>query len=131
VNKKTLSLRYSMEFLASIFALLAVVGVLQTFIIGRHFIIPTMILIVAIILGNLARYGYRDQLWAKHLLFWFGVVVACHAFFALFWAKAYRTVLGSSFEFICTAMLLIMLFLVYQYARRNVLFGRLPREPYE
>lgn len=131
MNKKTLSLRYSMEFLASIFALLAVVGVLQTFIIGRHFIIPTMILIVAIILGNLARYGYRDQLWAKHLLFWFGVVVACHAFFALFWAKAYRTVLGSSFEFICTAMLLIMLFLVYQYARRNVLFGRLPREPYE
>jgi hypothetical protein len=123
VSKK-LSLSYSMEFVAAFLALLAAIAVLYTFIVGRHFIIPTMILTVAILLGNLARYGYRDQRWAKHILLWFGVVLCCHAFFALFWAKAYRSFLGSSFEIVCAAIVLIMAFLVWHYARRNRLFGR-------
>lgn len=121
---KKLSLAYSMEFVAAILALLATVAMLHTFIIGRHFIIPTMILAVAILLGNLARYGYRDQPWAKHVLLWFGVLLGCHAFFALFWAKAYRSLLGSSFEAVCAAIVLIMVFLVWHYVRRNRLFGR-------
>lgn len=119
---KKLSLTYSMESVAAILALLAAVAVLYTFIIGRHFIIPTMILALAILLGNLARYGYRDQRWAKQVLFWFGVILSCHAFFALFWAKAYRSLLGSSFEAVCAAIVLIMVFLVWHYARRNRLF---------
>lgn len=122
MNKK-LSLTYSMEFVAAILALVAALAVLHTFIIGRHFIIPTMILTVAILLGNLARYGYRDQRWAKHVLFWFGLILSCHAFFALFWARAYRSILGSSFEVVCAAIVLIMAFLVWHYARRNRLFA--------
>ena len=120
---KKLSLAYSMELVAAILGLLALTAVLHTFIIGRHFIIPTVILTVAVLLGNLARYGYRDQRWAKHLLFWFGVILSCHAFFALFWAKAYRSLLGSSFEIVCAAIVLILVFLVWHYARRNRLFG--------
>lgn len=121
---KKLSLTYSLEFVAAILALLAAAAVLHTFIVGRHFIIPTMILTVAIILGNLARYGYRDEWWAKQVLFWFGVVLSSHAFFALFWARAYRSLLGSAFEVVCGAIVLIMVFLVQDYARRNRLFGR-------
>ena len=118
---RKLSLKYSMELVATIFAVLAMLGVVQTFIIGKHFIIPTMILTVAVLLGNLARYGYQDQPWAKQTLFWFGVIVTCHAFFALFWAKAYRAALGASFETICVAFIAVMAFLVFQFARRNSL----------
>jgi hypothetical protein len=112
-----------MELVAAILALLATIAMLHTFVIGRHFIIPTMILTVAIVLGNLARYGYRDQRWAKYVLFWFGVILAWHAFFALFWAKAYRSFLGSAFEVVCASIVLIMAFLAWHYARRNRLFG--------
>jgi hypothetical protein len=119
---RKLSLNYAMELVAAIFAVLAIVGVLQTFIIGKHFIIPTMILMVAVLLGNLARYGYRDAPWAKQTLFWFGVIVTFHAFFALFWAKAYRAALGASFEYVCGAFVLLMAFLVFQFASRNNLF---------
>lgn len=123
MNKK-LSLEYSMELVAAILAALAALAVLHTFVIGRHFIIPTMILTIAILLGNLARYGYQDRDWAKQVLFWLGVILGSHAFFALFWAKAYRRILGASFEAVCAAIALIMLFLVWHYARRNRLFGR-------
>ena len=119
---RKLTLSYSMELVAAILALLAAVATLYTFVIGRHFIIPTMILTVAIVLGNLSRYGYRDQRWAKHALFWLGVILSCHAFFALFWAKAYRVVLGSAFEVVCASIVVIMVFLSWQYARRNRLF---------
>lgn len=122
--KSKLSLEYSMELVAAVLAALAALAVLQTFVIGRHFIIPTMILTIAILLGNLARYGYRDRYWAKQVLFWFGVILGSHAFFALFWAKAYRRILGASFEVVCAAIVLIMVFLVWQYARRNRLFSR-------
>jgi hypothetical protein len=117
-----LSLKYSMELVAAILTVIALLGVLQTFIIGRHFIIPTIILTVAIILGNLARYGYRDQAWAKQILFWLGLILTLHAFFALFWAKAWRELLGGSFEYVCGAITLIMAVLTWQYARRNALF---------
>lgn len=119
-----LSLAYSMEFVAATLAALAGMAVLHTFLIGRHFIIPTMILALAILLANLARYGYQDRDWAKHVLFWFGVILGSHAFFALFWAKAYRRILGASFEVVCAVIVLIMVFLVWQYARRNRLFAR-------
>ncbi|HLU07916.1 MAG TPA: hypothetical protein VKZ91_15260 [Woeseiaceae bacterium] len=117
-----LSLKYSMEFIVSLLTLVALLGVFQTFVVGKHFIIPTVILTLGIILGNLAAYGYRDQPWAKHMLFWFGVIFTLHAFFALFWAKAYRDLLGDAFEYLCVAIVAIMAVLTWQYARRNALF---------
>lgn len=55
-----------------------------------------MILATTILFANLARFGYRDNAFAKRMLFLFGVLVACHTFFGL---------------------------LSWQYARRNKLFG--------
>jgi hypothetical protein len=119
-----LSLSYSMEFIVSLFTLASIAGVVQTFVVGKHFIIPTVILTIGVILGNLAVYGYRGRPWAKHMLFWFGVIFTSHAFFALFWAKAYREMLGASFEYVCAAIVVIMALLTWQYARRNALFGK-------
>jgi hypothetical protein len=119
-----LSFKYSMEYIVSLLALAALSGVVQTFVVGKHFIIPTGILTIAVILGNLAAYGFRDQLWAKHMLFWFGLIFTLHAFFALFWAKAYRELLGGAFEYVCAAVVAIMAVLTWQYARRNALFRR-------
>ena len=88
--KKLLSIGNSLEALATLCALGALLGVLQTFIVGKHFVIPTMILFLAFVFGNLARFGLRGERWAKHVLFWLFLLLTCHAFFALFWAGEAR-----------------------------------------
>lgn len=117
-----LSLANAFDLLFAAAALLALLGVLQTFLIGRHFIIPTMILAVAVLLGNIAWWGFQGQRWAKYLLFWSGALATAHFFFALFWAKKYRELLGGAFEPVCVAVVLVLGFLTWQYARRNRLF---------
>ncbi len=116
---KALSLKYSLETVAVVLAVLGFMGVLQTFIIGQHYIIPTFLLTVTVLLGNVARAGYRDNALAKQLLFWLGVILTCHAFFALFWAKTPRELLGSAFYPVCGACLVLFAFLTWQYARHN------------
>lgn len=117
-----LTLQYSLEWLFALITVAAVAGVLQTFVIGRHFIIPTAIATLAVMTGNLSWYGFRDHAWAKYLLFWAGVLMTAHGFFALFWAKKYRELLGGAFEPVCVVLTLALAFLVVQYARRNRLF---------
>jgi glucan phosphoethanolaminetransferase (alkaline phosphatase superfamily) len=117
--KKLLSLKHSLELLAAIIAIAAFAGVLQTFIIGKHFVIPTMILVMAVLFGNLARSGLRGERWAKHVLFWVFFVAACHAFFALFWAATPRAMLGGAFPFVYGGILVILGFLSWQYAKAN------------
>ncbi len=121
--KKLFSLKHSLELLAVLVTAGALLGVLQTFIIGRHFIYPTLILVLAVFFGNLARFGLRGQRWAQHTLFWIFAIAACHAFFALFWAKTPRELLGESFNYIYGADFLLLSFLSWQYARRNELFS--------
>ncbi|MDJ0907015.1 MAG: hypothetical protein QNI96_13430 [Woeseiaceae bacterium] len=119
---KWFSLQYSLDTVAAIVAAAGLAGVLQTFIIGKHFVIPTMLLAVTILFANLARFGYRDNAFAKNLLFWFGVLVTCHAFFALFWAKTPREILGGAFLPVYGGVFVIFALLSWQYARRNRLF---------
>lgn len=119
-----LSIRYGFDILAAAAAAAAVAGVLQTFLIGRHFLIPTVLLVPAILLGNLAWYGFQDRPWAKYLLFWLGLVLASHVFFALFWAKRYREILGSAFEPVFVVLAIALAALTYAYARSNGLFRR-------
>ena len=59
--KKLFSREHSLEALAALFALGAALGVLQTFIIGKHFVIPTMVLLLVIYFGNLARFGTPNR----------------------------------------------------------------------
>ncbi len=122
--RKLFSLKHSLELVAVIVAIIALLGVLQTFIIGRHFVIPTLILVLAVFFGNLASFGLRGEVWARHMLFWVFTVAACHAFFALFWAKTPREILGEAFIYVYGAAFLILAFLSWQYARRHQLFRR-------
>jgi len=118
------TLAYSFDWLFAVICVAALAGVLQTFLIGRHFIIPTGILAVAVLTGNIAWHGLQDRIWAKQLLFWCAFLATCHLFFALFWAKRYRELLGDAFEPVFGVLTLLFVVLTWQYARRNRLFGR-------
>ena len=122
---KLFTLDNALEALAAILALAALLGVLQTFVIGRHFVIPTMILLVAVYFGNLARFGLQGRRWAKHLLFWTFALFCCHAFFALFWAGDARpgSLFGTAFYPLYGGFLVVVGLLSAVYARRNALFG--------
>lgn len=115
----------SLEAIAALIAAGALLGVLQTFIIGKHFVIPTMILLLAIFFGNLARAGVTGERWAKHVLFWLFFLVSAHTFFALFWAAEARPgeFFGAAFYPAYGGACVIFGFLCWQYARRNRLFA--------
>jgi len=117
--KNLFSLKHSLDLLAVIVALAALLGVLQSFIIGKHFVIPTMVLVLAVFFGNLARSSMRGEKWAKHVLFWIFFIATCHAFFALFWAVTPREILGDAFLFVYGAAFVILSFLTWQYAKKN------------
>ena len=116
------SLEGGLEGVAALVALAGAAGVLQSFVIGRHFVIPTLLLVPTLLFGNLAWHGAAGRLWARHLLFWFGVLGSAHLFFALFWAKTPRALLGAAFEPVYGVLLLVLAALTVAYARRNGLF---------
>ena len=117
--KKLFSLKHSLDLLAVIIAIAALLGVIQTFIIGQHFVIPTMLLVLVVLFGNLAGSSMRGERWAKHILFWIFFIATCHAFFALFWAKTPREMLGDVFLFVYGAAFIMLGFLTWQYAKKN------------
>ncbi len=121
--KNLFSVENSLEAIAALFALGATLGVLQTFIIGKHFVIPTMILVFAVLFGNLARFGVKGERWAKHTLFWIFFLMACHAFFALFWAATPREILGTLFLPVYGIAFLVLTGLCWTYSKKNALFG--------
>ncbi len=122
--KNWLSLKYGFELIFALAAIVGALAVLQTFIVGQHYIIPTGILAATIVLANIARYGFMDQPWAKQVLFWCGFLFTAHAFFALFYSKRYRELLSDAFEPVCVIVVLAFGFLLVQYARKNRLFSR-------
>ena len=88
--KKLFSMDNSLEALSALIALGAGLAVVYNFVIGKHFVIPTMILILVFYFGNLSRAGANGERWAKHLLFWTFLLAVFHTFFALFWAAEAR-----------------------------------------
>ena len=122
---KLFSLDHSLEALAALFAVGAGLGVLQTFVIGKHFVIPTMILLLVFVFGNLARFGMQGHRWAKHTLFWLFLLMVCHAFFALVWAGDLRPgqLFGAAFYPAYGGFLVVVGWLCFSYASRNRLFG--------
>lgn len=123
--RKLLSLNYSLESLAALFAILGSLAVLQTFIIGKHFVIPTVILLLVFVLANLARFGYQDQRWAKHILFWLFLLMVFHAMFALTWAADFRPgqIFGKAFYPLYGGFALTVGGLCGAYAKRNGLLN--------
>lgn len=119
--KKLLSPKHTLEMTAAAISAVAFVQVLYQFIFGRHYIIPTMILFVCILFGNLARHGMRGALWAKHMLFWFGVILSGLLFFGIFFAQTPKVVLGQAFLPTFIALFVLFAFLTFQYKRSNQL----------
>ena len=124
--KKLFTLEHGLETLAMLFSTGAGLGVVQTFVIGRHFVIPTMVLLLAIVFGNLARFGLKGERWAKHMLFWTFLLMVAHAFFALFWAADARpgALFGAAFYPLYGGFFVIVGGLCIAYARRNRLVTR-------
>lgn len=124
--KRLFSVEYCLEGLATLIAFVAGVGVLHTFLLGKHFVIPTLILLLATLFGNLARFGLRNQRWAKHVLFWVFLLLVFHAVFALVWARDARPgqLLDDAFYPIYGGFALGVGTLCFLYARRNDLFGK-------
>jgi hypothetical protein len=83
-----------------------------------------MLLSMTILVGNIARAGFRDNTLAKQILFWLGVLLTCHAFFALFWASKPREMLGSMFYPVYGTCFIVFAFLSWQYARHNRIFSK-------
>jgi len=113
----------SLEWITAFITCLSTLAVLQTFIIGRHFIIPSAILSLSILLGNLTAYAFMGRLWAKRIIFWLYFVFTSHLFFALFWAKKYREILEQAFIPSFLIIFLLFAFLLVQYNRKNQLFS--------
>lgn len=120
---RLLSLDNSFDLIFALAAIAGVLATLQTFVIGQHYIIPTGILTVTVLLGSLARYGLAGQRWAKEILFWCGFLFSAHMFFAIFFSKRYPEVLGAAFLPVTIGTFVLFAFLSYRYARGNNLFG--------
>jgi hypothetical protein len=121
--QKKLSLHNSYDWLMALFALLGLLAVLQTFIIGKHYIIPTGLLVIAVLLGNLAWFGLHKAKWANLINFWCGFLLSAHCFFALFWSVKYRAILGEQFELVLVPLTLFLSALTWLYAKNNKLFA--------
>lgn len=120
---KNLSLSHGLDWLLALCALAGFLAVLQTFVIGKHYIIPTLFLVVTVLLGNFAWYGLKQTKWAQHVNFWIGFIITCHLFFAVFFAQTPRAILGAAFEPVAIVLMLVMLALTWFYARHNELFS--------
>lgn len=122
------SVNYSLELLALLAAIGGGLGVLYTFAVGKHYIIPTIILAESVLLLNLAYFGFENKPWAKYLLFWLFTLISCHTFFALFVAQMPREALGELFLPVYGVVCISSGLLSFQYARVNGLYRRVQIE---
>ena len=117
--KRLLTLQHSMELLATIIAAGAFLAVLQSFIIGKHYIIPTAWLALTIVFGSLARGGLRGERWAQTWLFWIGFLATANTFMGIFFAQTPKAMLGAAFLPVYIALFVVLAYLTWQYGRRN------------
>ena len=116
---KTFSLNNTWDLIAVLIALGTFLAAMYQFVIGQHYMIPTMILLWTVLFGNLARFGLRGDRWAKHVLFWYGFLMSCMAFMGIFFAQRPKELLGGLFLPVWIAMFLLVAWLTWQYKRGN------------
>lgn len=103
--------------------LLAIVALMLMFytFYNKHFVTPTINLISAILFYNWSIYGFKRGPWLRSLPFYFCLVMSVHAYFALFWAKTPRAMLGD--DFTLTYTIGCALFALLAYTQRHRLKG--------
>ncbi len=117
----TFSLKNTWDLAAAVLAVVTFVAAMYQFVIGQHYMIPTMILFWCVLFGNLARYGLRGTRWAKHVLFWFGFLMTCMSFMGIFMAKQPKETLGAAFLPVAIVIFILVAFLTWQYREKNEL----------
>ena len=117
--KNALALKNSWDLIAVLVAVLTFAMAMYQFVIGQHYMIPTMWLLWTVLFANLARYGLRGAPWAKHMLFWYGFLMSCMAFMGIFMAGEPKKILGGLFLPVWIAGFLLVVYLTWQYKRRN------------
>lgn len=139
--KKIIAVKNSFDLIIGLMAFIGFLAVLETFIFGKHYIIPTAILFVTIMLANLSFYGFRKNRIAKKIMFWLFFLLDMHLFFALFFSVKYRALLGNfseqftytffvfenfeivwNFEIVCSFFILILSYMLLKYQKQNELF---------
>ena len=115
--KEKLTLNYTLEWITLAASCMVFLAVIYTFVIGKHYVIPTALLGGAVVLANLGYYGIHDKLWARGLFFWLAVMICAHTFFALFWAKAPRELLGQYFVPVYAVACLFFGYLAWVYSK--------------
>ena len=120
--KKIISVKNSFDLIIGLIAFIGFLAVIETFIFGKHYIIPTAILLITIVLANLSFYGIREKRSAKKIIFWIFFLFDMHLFFALFFSVKYRVLLGNIFEVVCSLLIVILSYLLVKYQKQNALF---------
>ena len=120
--KNIVSVGNSFDLIVGVIAFIGFLAVIETFIFGKHYIIPTAILSMTIMLANLSFYGFRKNRIAKKLMFWLFLLLDVHLFFALFFSVKYRALLGNYFEIVCSFLVLILSYMLLKYQKQNELF---------
>lgn len=116
---KSLSFANSWDLVAGVVAVATFAAAMYQFVIGQHYIIPTSILLWTVLFGNLARHGLRGERWAKHLLFWFGVLMSAMGFMGIFFAQRPREIFGGLFLPVWITGFLLVAWLTWRYRRAN------------
>ena len=116
-----LTLDNSFDLIAAVIAVACFAAVLGTFVIGKHYIIPTFWLAIALLFANLARHGLAGARWAKQILGHIGLLASANLFMGLFFAKAPKELLGALFLPLWGLAFLVVAGLTWQYVSRNAL----------
>ena len=119
-----LKLQNGLALIAALIAAACFVMALYQFVIGQHYIIPTMWLLLTMITGNFARYALAGARWAQEILFWCGALASSTLFMGLFFAQKPKELLGGAFLPVWGLAFLVVAGLTFLHARGNGVFSR-------
>ena len=119
-----LNLSNGLALLLAVLAVVFLAAALGTFVIGRHYLIPTFWLLLAMLAGNFARHALAGARWAREVVFWCGVLASSTLFMGLFFAQKPKVLLGPAFLPVWGLAFLAVAFLTFVHARRGGLVDR-------
>lgn len=110
----------SLDYIASLLCIGVAYQVFVQSYYEHHFIIPTGILAIGVILSNFIYYSQKGQIWAKIILFWLFVLADFGAFLSIFYSPS----LAKMGDMVNIVIIFVPIFtiLLYFYQKTNGLF---------